>query len=471
MAEATIVGSGPNGLACGAVLARAGVKVMVIEMAETIGGGTRSSELTVPGVLHDHCSAVHPMGVASPVFEQLRLEDQGLEWLWPEIDMAHPLEGRPPGVLHRSIRATAAGLGDDGETWRRLFGASAVGFGELRHDILRPVLRLPRHPVKLARFGLPGLLPATVLARSFDSPQAKALFAGAAAHSFSPLTQPMSSAVGMALISSGHSGGWPVARGGSRAITSALAAVIEEAGGSIETGRRVHGLGELPATDAVVLDLDPRGVIELAGDRLPERVRRDYAAYRYGPGSFKLDLAVEGGVPWSDEACRRAGTVHVGGELEEIAFAEREINRGRMPERPFTLVCQQYLADPSRSAGDVHPVWAYAHVPAYYSGDATGVILDQIERFAPGLRERIVGSFVRSPAGFEQYNPNWPGGDIAAGANSPLQTLMRPRPGLKPYDTGIPGVFICSSSTPPGGGVHGMGGKNAADAVLATLAA
>jgi phytoene dehydrogenase-like protein len=281
----------------------------------------------------------------------------------------------------------------------------------------------------------------------------------------------MSSAVGIALIASGHAGGGPVARGGSSAITAALAAVIESAGGSIETGRRVRDLGELPATDAVVLDLDPRGVVELAGTRLPERVRRAYTAYRYGPGSFKLDLAVEGGVPWRDEACRHAGTVHVGGELDQIAFAEREINRGRMPERPFVLVCQQYLADPSRSAGDVHPVWAYAHVPAYFSGDATGAILDQIERFAPGLRERIAGSFARTPLDFADYNPNWPGGDISAGANSPLQTVTRPRPGLRPYDTGIPGVFICSSSTPPGGGVHGMCGKNAADAVLAALAA
>ena len=471
MAEAMIVGSGPNGLACAAVLARAGVKVTVIEMAETIGGGTRSSELTVPGVLHDHCSAVHPMGVASPVFDRLRLEDHGLEWLWPEIDMAHPLDDGPAGVLHRSVADTAAGLGEDGERWRRLFGASASGFDRLRHEILGPVLHLPRHPVELARFGLPGLLPATTLARVFDTPGGRALIAGAAAHSFSPLTQPMSSAVGVALIVSGHAGGWPVARGGSRAVSDALAAVILEAGGRIETGRRVRSLAELPTADAVVLDLDPRGVLGLAGDRLPPRVRRAYARYRYGPGSFKLDLAVEGGVPWADDACRRAGTIHVGGSLEQIAFAEREVNRGRMPEQPFVLVCQQYLADPSRSAGDVHPVWAYAHVPAFFPGDAGAAILAQIERFAPGVRERIVGSAVRSTAGFEAYNPNWVGGDIAAGANTPRQMLMRPRPGFRPYETGIPGVFICSSATPPGGGIHGMCGANAADAVLRSLSA
>ncbi len=470
MSEAVIVGSGPNGLACAAVLARAGLKVTVFEAAETIGGGTRSSELTVPGLLHDHCSAVHPMGVASPVFEDLRLAEHGLEWLWPEIDMAHPLDSGPAGVLHRSIAETATGLGVDRDSWLRLFGASVAGFEELRHEILGPVLHLPRHPVKLARFGLPGLLPATVLAKAFTTPQGKALFAGAAAHSFSPLERPLSAAVGVALVASGHAGGWPVAKGGSRAVSDALAAVIIAEGGSIETGCRINDLGELPPADAVVLDLDPHGVIRVAGERLPEGVRRAYGRYRYGPGSFKLDLAVDGGVPWSDESCRRAGTVHVGGPIEEIAFAEREVNRGRMPKRPFVLVCQQYLADRSRSAGYVHPVWAYAHVPAGYPGDATEAVIDQIERFAPGLRERILGRFVRSAQGFEAYNSNWVGGDIATGANTPLQMLMRPRPGFRPYETGMPGVFICSSATPPGGGVHGMCGANAAEAVLRRVA-
>ena len=471
MSEAVVVGSGPNGLACAAVLARAGVGITLYEAAATIGGGTRSSELTVPGVLHDHCSAVHPMGVASPVFEQLRLHEHGLEWLWPEVDMAHPLDGGTAAVMHRSIAETADGTGADRESWLRLFGAAVAGFGDLRHEILGPVLHLPRHPVKLARFGLPGLLPATTLARFFKTREAKALIAGAAAHSFSPLEQPMSAAVGIALIVSGHAGGWPVARGGSRSISDALVSVIVEEGGSIETGRRVTDLRELPPADAVVLDLGPRGVVDVAGDRLPERVRRSYAGYRYGPGSFKLDLAVEGGVPWTDDACRRAGTIHVGGSLEEIAFAEREVNRGKMPERPFILVGQQYLADPSRSNGGVHPVWAYAHVPAFYEGDASEAILDQIERFAPGLRERIVGSFARSAPGFSDYNENWFGGDIATGANTPAQMLMRPRPGLRPYETGIPGVFICSSATPPGGGVHGMCGANAAAEVLARLQA
>ncbi len=471
MSEAVIVGTGPNGLACAAVLARAGLKVTLYEAAETIGGGTRSSELTLPGLLHDHCSAVHPMGVASPVFRELDLASHGLEWLWPEIDMAHPLAGGRAGVVHRSLGRTAADLGQDGPAWRRLFGAPVAAFEKLRHEILGPVIHLPRHPVDLARFGLPSLLPATRLAGFFSTEAGRALIAGAAAHSFSPLTQPMSAAVGMALIVSGHSGGWPVAKGGSRSVTDALASVIRAQGGTIETGRRVESLSELPAADAVVLDLAPAGVLELAGDRLPERVRRAYRRYRYGPGSFKVDLAVEGGVPWLSDDCRRAGTVHVGGSLEQIADAERQVNLGVMPARPFVLVCQQYLADPSRSKGDIHPVWAYAHVPAGYPGDASEAVIDQIERFAPGLRERILGRFVRSTDGFESYNPNWVGGDIATGANTPRQMLMRPRIGLKPYETGIPGVFICSSATPPGGGVHGMCGANAAEAVLRRISA
>ncbi len=469
MSEAVIVGSGPNGLACAAVLARAGMKVKVYEASGTIGGGTRSSELTVPGVLHDHCSAVHPMGVASPVFEELDLASHGLEWLWPEIDMAHPLDHGGAGVVHRSLSRTATGLGDDALAWGRLFGKPTAAFDRLRHEILGPVIHRPRHPVDLARFGLPSLLSATALARIFRTERGRALFAGAAAHSFSPLNQPMSAAVGMALIVSGHSGGWPVARGGSKSVSEALASVINENGGSIETGRRIDSLDEVLPADVVVLDTGPAGVLRLAGDALPDRVRKAYRRYRYGPGSFKVDLAVEGGVPWLDEDCRRAGTVHVGGTLEEIAEAEKLVNRGTMPERPFVLVCQQYLADPSRSAGDVHPVWAYAHVPAGYTRDATDAVINQIERFAPGLRERIIGRSVRSPGGFEQYNENWVGGDIATGANTPRQMLMRPRVGLSPYETGIPGVFICSSSTPPGGGVHGMCGANAARSVLRAL--
>jgi len=469
MSEAVVVGSGPNGLACAAVLARAGMKVTVYEAADTIGGGTRTSELTLPGLLHDHCSAVHPMGVASPVFQELDLASHGLEWLWPEVDMAHPLDDGSAGVVHRSLPRTAAGLGEDAAAWRRLFGKPTAAFDRLRHEILGPVIHRPRHPVDLARFGLPSLLSATALARFFRTDAGRALIAGAAAHSFSPLDQPMSAAVGMALIVSGHSGGWPVAKGGSRAVSDALASVVLESGGRIETGRRIDSLSEVMPADAVVLDTAPAGVLRIAGGMLPERVRSAYRSYRYGPGSFKVDLAVEGGVPWLNEDCRRAGTIHVGGSLEEIAEAEKLVNGDRMPERPFVLVCQQYLADPSRSAGEVHPVWAYAHVPSGYPRDASDAVISQIERFAPGLKDRIVGRSVRTPAGFEEYNENYVGGDIAVGANTPRQMLMRPRIGLSPYETGIPGVFICSSATPPGGGVHGMCGAKAANAVLKQL--
>ncbi|HVO53202.1 MAG TPA: NAD(P)/FAD-dependent oxidoreductase [Solirubrobacterales bacterium] len=467
MSEAIVVGAGPNGLACAATLAAAGVSVTVIEAAETIGGGARSAELTLPGLVHDECSGFHPMAVGSPAYAGL--ERHGLQWLWPEVDLAHPLDGGGGAAMLRSIDATVAGLGSSGPAWHRLFGAAARGYDELAEDIYRPILHLPRHPVKLARFGLTALPPATLLARRLGTPQARALFGGCAAHSFAPLTAPLSAAVGVALIAGGHRFGWPVAKGGSQAIATALAAAIAERGGRIETGRPVRSLSELPAADAVVLDLAPAAVLELAGGRLPARVARAYRRYRPGAAAFKLDLAVEGGVPWTQAEARRAGTVHVGGSLEQIATAEREINRGRMPARPFLLVGQQYLADPGRSRGDVHPVWAYAHVPRGYDGDASGAILDQIERFAPGMRERIVAKVATTPAEIGARNPNMAGGDIATGSNVGLRTVVRPRLALDPYATGIPGVFVCSAATPPGAGAHGICGHNAARSVLRSL--
>ncbi len=469
MSTAIVVGSGPNGLACAATLAKRGVEVTVIEAAERIGGGTRSSELTVPGLLHDECSATHPTAVGSPALAELGLERHGLEWAWPEVDLAHPLDGGDGAAMVRSLERTAAGLGEAGSAWERVFGPSSRRFDALAEDIMRPVAHLPRHPLLLARFGLTALAPATALARALPTPQARALFGGVAAHSFSPLTQPLSAAVGVVLVSAGHHVGWPVARGGSQAITEAMAAVIREHGGRIETGRTVRSLAELPAADATILDLTPGAVADLAGGRLPPRVERAYRRYRHGPAAFKLDLAVEGGVPWSQEAARRAGTVHAIGSFEELVAAERELNRGRMPERPFVLLCQQYLADPGRSAGDVHPVYAYAHVPKGYDGDATEAMLGQVERFAPGLRERIVARATRGPAELQAHNANCVGGDIVTGANTPLQTLIRPRFALDPYATGIPGVYICSAATPPGGGVHGMCGYNAARSALRRL--
>lgn len=469
MSSAIVVGAGPNGLACAAALAVRGVEVTVIEAAERIGGGARSEELTLPGLLHDVCSGFHPMAVGSPAYAGLGLERHGLEWLWPEVDLAHPLDRGDGAAMLRSLEATAAGLGPAGPAWERLFGSAARSYDALAEDVYRPPLHVPRHPLTFARFGLAALAPATLLARRLETPQARALFGGVAAHSFAPLGTPLSGAVGMALVASGHRNGWPVARGGSQAIADALAAVVREHGGRIETGRPVRSLEELPAVDAVVLDLSPSAVAELAGGRLPARVARAYRRYRHGPAAFKLDLAVQGGVPWEHEPARRAGTVHVAGSFEELAAAEGEINRGRMPARPFVLVGQQYLADPGRSRGDVHPVWAYAHVPAGYDGDATEAILDQVERFAPGLRERVLASAACTPAEIAAANPNMVGGDIATGSNRGLRVLVRPRLALDPYATGIPGVFICSAATPPGAGAHGICGHNAARSVLRAI--
>jgi phytoene dehydrogenase-like protein len=469
LSQAVVVGSGPNGLASAVELARNGVDVTVLEAEDRIGGGTRTSELTVPGLLHDDCSATHPMAVGSPFLRSLDLEQHGLEWLWPEIDLAHPLDDGSAGVMVRSIEQTARGLGEDGAAWRRVFGSASAHFDELLEDIMRPVLHVPSHPVRLTRFGLAAATPATLLARSWRTPQAQALFGGVAAHAFSLLNRPMSSSVGCALISSCHAYGWPVAKGGSQSISEALASVLRAHGGTIETGRRVTDMAEVTGADVVVFDLAPEAVAAIAGEHLPTRVGRAYRRYRHGPGAFKLDLAVEGGVPWTNEACRRAGTVHVIGDLQEIVIAERSVNRGSMPERPYLLVGQQYLADPERSEGDLHPVWAYAHVPNGYAGDASQAILGQIERFAPGFRERIVASSSRGPADLVAYNANYVGGDIITGANTPVQLLFRPRLALDPYSTGAPGLYICSAATPPGAGAHGMGGYNAARSALRHL--
>jgi phytoene dehydrogenase-like protein len=469
LSEAIVVGSGPNGLACAVELARNGVEVTVLEAAERIGGGTRTSELTVPGLLHDDCSATHPMAVGSPFLRSLDLERHGLRWLWPEVDLAHPLDDGSAGVMVRSIEDTARGLGEDGPAWRRVFGSPSAHFDQLLEDIMKPILRVPRHPLRLARFGLAAAAPATLLARSWRTPRARALFGGVAAHAFSPLNRPMSSSVGCALICACHAFGWPVAKGGSRAIAEALAAELRAHGGRIETGRPVSRLDQLEGADVVVFDLAPAAVSEIAGERLPARVARAYRRYRHGPGAFKLDLAVEGGVPWANEACRRAGTVHAIGSFEEIALAERQVNRGSMPERPYVLVGQQYLADPERSEGDLHPLWAYGHVPSGYAGDASEEILGQIERFAPGFRERIVASSARGPAELAAYNANYIGGDIITGANTPLQILFRPRFALDPYSTGAEGLYICSAATPPGAGAHGIGGYNAARSALRHL--
>ena len=471
MSTATVVGSGPNGLACAVALAQAGVEVTVLEAAETIGGGTRSAELTLPGVIHDVCSAFHPGAVTSPFFRSLDLEEHGLEWCQPEIDLAHPLDDGSAATMVQSLERTVAGLGADGPAWQRLFGHSVANFDAVNAEIMRPLLHLPKHPILLTRFGLPAAAPATLLTRGWKTAAARALFGGVAAHTFSPLTRPFSAAGGVALIAAGHVGGWPVAGGGSQSIAAALVGVLARArrqDRDRRAGQRA-GRARLPRRRC----LRPRSRRRRRDRRRPPsaRVARAYRRYRHGPGAFKVDLAVEGGVPWTAEACRRAGTVHVIGSFEELVIAERDINRGRMPARPFLLVGQQYLADPQRSAGDIHPIWAYAHVPSGYDGDGEKAVLDQIERFAPGLRERIVATSTRTPAELEAHNPNYVGGDIATGVNDPLQMTFRPRLTLDPYATGVPGLFICSAATPPGGGVHGMAGYNAAQSALRHLGA
>jgi phytoene dehydrogenase-like protein len=468
VSTAIVVGGGPNGLAAAARLARAGVAVTVFEAAPTVGGGARSSEYLAPGLLHDHCSAAHPMALASPLFRDLELP--GLSFLAAEIDCAHPLDDGTAGAFARSFDATDRLLGVDARRWRQVFEPIADHFDDLFADVSQPVIRVPRHPVTLVRFGMRVLPPATVLARLWSTPQTRALWAGVAAHAYWRLDRPLTSAVGVALTAAAHAHGWVVVEGGTQRIVDALVADIVAHGGRIETGVTVRSRAELPEHDVLLLDVAPSAAADILGDALPDRVARAYRRFRHGPGAFKVDLAVEGGVPWAAEVARRSGTVHLGGTIEEITSAEAAVVSGRMPERPFVLVGQQYLADPTRSAGDVHPVWAYAHVPHGYTGDATEAIVGQIERFAPGVRDRIVGTAVRSTTEMSKYNPNFVGGDIIGGAGSPLQTVFRPRVALDPYATGIPGVYLCSASTPPGAGAHGMCGANAADRALAGLA-
>ena len=469
MTNAVVVGAGPNGLAAGLALAREGVQVTILEARDEIGGGTRSSEAIVPGLVHDHCSAVHPMAAGSAFLAGLDLARYGLAWRQPEIDCVHPLDDGSAAVLYRSVERTAAGLGTDGHRWRRLFAGPADGYDELAEDIMRPLLRLPSHPLRLARFGAPTVLPATVLARVFRGERARALFGGVAAHSFQPLNRPMSSAIGLGILTAGHRHGWVVAAGGSWSITSAMAELFLDLGGKIETGLRVGSASQLPTTDVTMFDLAPGAVADILGDRLPARVARAYRRFRHGPGAFKVDFAVEEGVPWTAKPARRAGTVHLGGTFAEVVATEADVCAGRMPERPFVLVGQQYLADPQRSAGNIHPVWAYAHVPHGYAGDATEAVITQIERFAPGFRDRIVGRAPVSTIGFAAYNANYVGGDILTGAKNPLQLAFGPRRRLDPYRVGPPGFFLCSAATPPGPGAHGMCGANAAASALRYL--
>ncbi|UDY35183.1 phytoene desaturase family protein [Dermatobacter hominis] len=467
--DAVVVGSGPNGLAAAVALAMGGRSVTVLEAADTPGGGARSAELTIPGLVHDTCSGVHPFGVGSPFLSTLPLGEHGLVWRWPEIDLAHPLDDGSAALLHRDLDRTCDGLGPDGRTWRRIFGPLVARFDELAGDVLGPVLRWPDHPVLMARFGLRAILPANAVGRAFRTESAKSLWAGSAAHLFHRFGRPFSAAVGLMLIAGGHAHGWPVAEGGSGAISAALVSLLEAHGGTVVTGHRVASLADLPPSRALLLDTAPGAAAGILGDRLPRRRARTYRRFRHGPAAFKVDLAVRGGIPWAAETAGRAGTVHVGGSLADIASAEAATVRGEMPARPFVLVAQQSVADPGRAVGDVHPIYAYAHVPAGWSGDGEQAVVDQIERFAPGFTERIVATASTGPARLQASNPNLVQGDIVGGANDPLQLVARPRLGLDPYATGAPGVFLCSASTPPGAGVHGMAGFHAAMRALRWL--
>jgi phytoene dehydrogenase-like protein len=461
--DAVVVGAGPNGLAAAITLAREGVRVTVLEAAHEPGGGTRTYEdPQVPGLLHDHCAAIHPLGAASPFLRSLPLDRYGLVWKHPEVAVAHPFDDGSAGVIHRDLDATIRGLGDDGPVWDRLFRHPTRHFDALASDLLGPVLRIPRHPVVTGRTGTASLLPATVLTRALRTGAGKALFGGIAGHAIQPLDRPLTSAIGLLMGAAGHAHGWPVAEGGSASIWRAMVAMLEDLGGEVVCGERIRAFRDLPRSRVALFDLAPHQLVEIAGSHLPRHARRRSERWRYGAASFKVDFAVRGGVPWRAPEAARAGTLHLIGSFDELVASEQAVADGRLPTLPFVLAGQQYLADPTRRAGDVVPLWAYAHVPRGYRGDATAAIEAQIERFAPGFGERVVARHATSPQDLEAYNPAWRGGDIAGGATDPIQLIARPRFAPDPYATGIPGLYLCSASTPPGAGVHGMCGYHAA---------
>jgi phytoene dehydrogenase-like protein len=468
--DAVIVGAGPNGLAAAIELARAGRSVRIHEAAKEAGGGTRSAELTLPGFVHDPCSTAHPLGIASPFFRSLDLARLGLEWVHPDAPMAHMLAPGRAVVLERSVEETAAGLGRDGVAWRRLFGPLVHDVDRLLPSLLGPVVRPPRHPLALARFGLPGLLPATGLARvAFREPAARALLVGMAAHAMVAPGRALTGAFGLVLGMLAHAVGWPFARGGSGRIADALVAEATALGVEIVTGSPVRSLADLPSARAILLDVTPRQVVEIAGDRLPAGYRRSLSRFRYGPGIFKVDWALDGPIPWGDPAAGRAGTVHVGGAMAEVAAWEAALGARRLAERPFVLVVQASRFDPSRAPAGKHTAWAYCHVPHGSTVDMTGTIEAQLERFAPGFRDRILARATKGPAELEAYDANYIGGDINGGIQDWRQLIFRPDVRWDPYRTPVEGLYLCSSSTPPGGGVHGMCGSQAARSALRWL--
>ncbi len=464
-ADAVVIGSGPNGLAAAVRVAQSGASVLVLEANDEIGGGARTAELTLPGFQHDVCSAAHPMGILSPWFRSLPLSEHGLRWIKPPVSVAHPLDDQPAVILRRSLEETAAELGDDAAAYRRLVAPFLKDPHGLLRDALAP-LGLPRHPLLMLRFGLRGMRSAVGLARRFRGERARALLAGCAAHSILPLERAFTGALGLMFLFTGHVEEWPVAEGGSKAITHSLASLLRSLGGRIETGVTVRSLADLPAARVYLFDTSPAQLASIAEPVLPARYVRRLRRYRYGPGTFKLDWALDGSIPWKDPRCLEASTVHIGGPLEEVAAAEAAVWRGEHPERPFVLLCQQSEFDRTRAPAGKQTGYAYCHVPAGSTVDLTEIMERQIERFAPGFRERILARHVTTTADLERGNLNYVGGAITGGVADVYQLFTRPVARLNPYTTPNRRLFICSASTPPGGGVHGMCGYHAAGAAM-----
>ncbi len=464
--DATIIGSGPNGLAAAIRLAQKGLSVKVFEKGDTVGGGTRTKELTQPGFHHDICSAIHPLAKASPFLKTLPLEEYGLEWIQPKVPVAHPLDDQPAGVLFRSLDETVARFENDGATYRKLVDPFLNKWNDLLPDILAPFSLLPNHPFLMARFGLNALRSAEGFARRFETSRARATFAGLAAHGIMPFDETATAAIGLVLGISAHTVGWPYPKGGSHQITKAMAKYFQSLGGEIETNAEITSLDELPKSSAIFFNNTPQQILNIAGNRLSSGCQKKLRDFEYGSGVFKLDFALSDPIPWKDDLCPKAGTVHLGGTFEEIATAEKQTANGRHPEKPYVLVAQQSLADESRAPSGKHTGWAYCHVPNGSTKDMTEPIVNQIERFAPGFRDCIIDQHAMNTKAMQTYNSNYIGGDINGGRADITQLFTRPAGLFDPYHIPDSNMYICSSSTPPGGGVHGMCGYHAAESAL-----